>query len=318
MPILAASSHKNLTPKELEALLDYAEIAQAVYDPTVRGKGNWCRLSDKKLAEMKIDPSFLHDNPESALDSKTGFKAGLFERSNGQIVLAFAGSETPKDWYANFKQSLGGDEQQYRKAAYLSRQVATQCKGDVHITGHSLGGGLAALGSAVTGIPATTFNPAGLHSKTLDRQDIDKQKFIESPQNQHIQNYIVKGEVLDKINGLPITPSTVGVSHNLNSDKAKASNIIQRHKMSVVIDILKEATTLTTLKETEKLTQDTASSKKNALLHTLTTKTAQIKSPERRRAAETLLIRMQNRKANTVSKIEKNPNQKDSDFGLGD
>jgi hypothetical protein len=84
------------------------------------------------------------------------------------------------DWRNNFEQVFGADSQQYDEAAKVAK-VAKVAKtiavlpdfgqGGVNVVfaGHSLGGGLATLQSAITGLPAYTFNAAGVNEATFAR-----------------------------------------------------------------------------------------------------------------------------------------------------
>ena len=60
-------------------------------------------------------------------------------------------------------------------------------------TGHSLGGGLAATASALTGAKASTFNAAGVHDNTL------AQFSVSAKQADAVDNFRVKGEALTSL-----------------------------------------------------------------------------------------------------------------------
>ena len=49
----------------------------------------------------------------------------------------------------------------------MARRIAEETGGNVTITGHSLGGGLASIGSLASQIPAFTFDAAGLHPNSV-------------------------------------------------------------------------------------------------------------------------------------------------------
>lgn len=74
------------------------------------------------------------------------------------------------DWNANIRQGAGLDSAQYDEAARIANAVARSDVPNVMFAGHSLGGGLAALQSLITGMPAYTYNAAGLSQATLDRE----------------------------------------------------------------------------------------------------------------------------------------------------
>lgn len=103
-------------------------------------------------------------------ENESGFKASLYYNEKENIyILAFAGTENLKDWVTDIRQGVGlddGKRGQYRKAVELARKLQHKIKKEnLVITGHSLGGGLASIASAVTGSNAYTFNAAGLHPK---------------------------------------------------------------------------------------------------------------------------------------------------------
>ena len=94
-------------------------------------------------------------------DPTTGFEANLYQYQ-GKYVIAFAGTD-PKDRHdlaANAMLGAGVMEMQLKQAAEFYQAVKTQYGSDVTFTGHSLGGGLAALMGVFFDKPAVTFDPA--------------------------------------------------------------------------------------------------------------------------------------------------------------
>jgi putative lipase involved disintegration of autophagic bodies len=49
----------------------------------------------------------------------------------------------------------------------LAERYYRSTRGNIHFTGHSLGGGIASAAAIVTGGGATVFNAAGVHANTL-------------------------------------------------------------------------------------------------------------------------------------------------------
>jgi len=106
-----------------------------------------------------------------------GFKAMVYQdyiTGEDQYVLAFGGTDGPSDisdWYNNIVQGSGmGAPAQYVAAMLIGDKLATQSKipaGNLIVTGHSLGGGLASAAAVVTGAPADTFNASWLSPETL-------------------------------------------------------------------------------------------------------------------------------------------------------
>ncbi|HLZ88435.1 MAG TPA: RHS repeat-associated core domain-containing protein, partial [Puia sp.] len=102
-------------------------------------------------------------------DDKTGLKSQVYERVvNGKVteyVYATAGTEASwKDVKADAVQPLGFSKQYYEaadNAKTISRDLA-KTNTELTFTGHSLGGGEAALEALVTDRSAITFNAAGV------------------------------------------------------------------------------------------------------------------------------------------------------------
>ena len=170
--------------------MEMMEVASAVYDPAVTGVGDWTRLTDAQLLEAGIDPSLL-ENPD------TGFRAGIYTDGEGRHVLAFAGSNELQDWTGpNFEQGIGWQNEQYDQAVELA-QLADMAFGDsLVITGHSLGGGLAATASLATGNAAVTFNASGVHDRTMERLGLDPDTARADAADGQIRRYNISGDPL--------------------------------------------------------------------------------------------------------------------------
>ncbi len=94
----------------------------------------------------------------------TGFKAIVIQPRGGAkdvTVLAFAGTDSVLDVIVDLSQATGGLPTQYQQALGLAVEYKKQYS-NLYLTGHSLGGGLAAYSSVYTHIPASTINPAPL------------------------------------------------------------------------------------------------------------------------------------------------------------
>lgn len=102
-------------------------------------------------------------------------------------------SET-NDVMADIKQGIGLSNAQYDKAYKLAQELDKNSninKNNMTITGHSLGGGLAATAGSITGYPTYTFNAAGVHSKTLNKYGITDNN------TKHVQAYNTKNDPLN-------------------------------------------------------------------------------------------------------------------------
>lgn len=147
-------------------------------------------LSADELRGKGIDPASL-ENKDS------GFLARIYGDEHGHYVVAYSGTDEGKDWLTNFRQGLGFEDAQYNQAMALAREAKVAFGDEVVITGHSLGGGLAAAASITSGIPAVTFNASGVHDKTLERVGIDADAAKrEMADNGQIRRYAVKNEIL--------------------------------------------------------------------------------------------------------------------------
>jgi RHS repeat-associated protein len=133
--------------------------------------------------------------------AKSGFSASLtYSEKNKTYYLAFRGTELGwtgmPDWRANVIQGLGFRTSQYEQAIQLGREVKRKL-GDVRleVTGHSLGGSLAAAVSYSLGVRATVFNPASVSAAYRQGTPGD------------IRSHIIFGDVLSVgrtiANGLP-------------------------------------------------------------------------------------------------------------------
>lgn len=186
---------------DMKLLMD-ALVAQDVYRKPGAPGGpppGVKRLSDNPADLPEALRNAVWDDPES------GFHAELYQLEDGQIVLAFEGTTTTslaeiaKDMITNIKQGCGWESEQYRQAINLADAVKTVYGDQIHLVGHSLGGGLASAASVVTGLKATVFNAAGVHADTVERF----QKNL-APAPSLITNHRVEGELLTSLQEDPL------------------------------------------------------------------------------------------------------------------
>lgn len=204
----AASFDAQVRGRDAKAIdLPMMEISAAVYDPSVRSVGEWSRLSDSQLHAAGIDPKMLENG-------ETGFRAGIYTDGNGNYVLAFAGSNELQDWTgANLRQGLGWQAEQFDEAVQLAQLADTAFGDNLVVTGHSLGGSLAATASLAIGNAAVTFNAAGVHDDTMRDLGLDPAAAKADAEAGQIRRYNVDGEVLTTaqqdiwgVNGIPDAP----------------------------------------------------------------------------------------------------------------
>ena len=118
------------------------------------------------LKDMKVG----YDANNSANKYTSTGMSAMLTRSpvTGTYYLAFRGTEVGpidrRDAVADVNQLVGGRTLQYERAIELAQLIKDRLGPDaeIHLTGHSLGGGLAAAAAYATGLEATVFNPASL------------------------------------------------------------------------------------------------------------------------------------------------------------
>lgn len=121
----------------------YAALAQLVYTPIER-QGPWSRIQ-------------VQSNPMS------GFQAATYRHENGQIVVAFAGTDSALDVAVDVKGVFVPTQQQADAVQYTLNELQKHGK-SLMLTGHSLGGALAQISSLMYGLNAVTFNSAALNN----------------------------------------------------------------------------------------------------------------------------------------------------------
>lgn len=175
--------------RNLPDTLDMAHIARDVYEvDTKLANSHISRLSDQELKDLGFKTGLL-DNKE------TGFHAEVYRNSiTGEAILAFQGTDFDSrvDWENNLKQGLGLESPQYKQANRVAREFADAFADEKRsLTGHSLGGGMAAYSALATGIDATTFNAAGLNARTLDRIGVTREEALDLVTAHHVNGEAV-------------------------------------------------------------------------------------------------------------------------------
>jgi RHS repeat-associated protein len=127
-------------------------------------RGNW-EVSDLVINGVVYD------------DKNTGLKSALYQRkisdeNGGQYEYAyvFAGTQDVKDAIENVMQNIGVSDQYaqaVKNAKLISNALGSQKS--LTFTGHSLGGGLAAISAYATGRHAISFNAAGVSELSIAR-----------------------------------------------------------------------------------------------------------------------------------------------------
>lgn len=149
-----------------------AMLAAATYDPNAPLPEGYRRATEADLQKMGLSDGagsnllVLRDEPD--------FHAEAFVKTDPisgaeSYVVGFKGTEmlSGSDWQTNISQGLGLETAYYAKASEIGDALITSGTGPTSFVGHSLGGGLAATASGASGLPAQTFNAAGLSGSTL-------------------------------------------------------------------------------------------------------------------------------------------------------
>ena len=181
------------------------------------------RLSNGQLQKMGLNP---------ALFDRDGYQAALYRNdATGGFALANRGTAGRTDVGADAAQVFGRVPQQHSHALNLGRLVYQKTRGNVVFTGHSLGGGLAAVQSMATGGNAVTFNAAGVNYRIrneanpgrslLGRDELAK---FDQRSEQRITNIRVLGEgvtagqesFLGNLLGIPAAGTQLQIEHEMS------------------------------------------------------------------------------------------------------
>lgn len=130
--------------------------------------------------------------------SPSGLQAFAYQnQATGKTVIVFRGSDEGKDWPDNAIQASGLLSKQYREGLAYAKAMKKDY-GDIVVTGHSLGGGIAQYSAGQLGLEAWTFNPAGLGSEAQLRLGLSLLNEGKCKKCGRITNVVVNGEILDK------------------------------------------------------------------------------------------------------------------------
>ena len=218
--------------------VDLMRMSSAVYEGKDLDLCGWTALDDTQLQAAGMDPGRL-DVPGSQ------FKAEVFTDGEGNYVLAFRGTqEGAADWMTNFAQGTGQYTDEFDRLAPQAAQEFAQAFGErgvdaagnptytnLALTGHSQGGGLATIASAVTGIPAVTFDPSGIHDRTFERLGLDGEQFRGQAGDGQVRRYSMHEDALTQVQEgwftAPLAPDAIGHQIVVKPEGELADKVIQ-------------------------------------------------------------------------------------------
>ncbi|NYZ61401.1 Mbeg1-like protein [Luteimonas deserti] len=189
----------------------------------------WNRLTPSEDGSHLVDAqgNQIPIAPGALRDPQTGFDAAIYQNAEGQYVVAYRGTDNwglgaGGDSRANGGQGLGMETAQYSQAMELANlAVDTFGAGNVAITGHSLGGGLASASMLAADVPGVTFNSSGLSNNTLASLGFNPNAARgELADSGQIRRYVVDGDPLTLAQQdvpLPLSPPNA-VGHELRID----------------------------------------------------------------------------------------------------
>lgn len=152
------------TPPATPDVVTLARLSQAAYTNAATPIPGWSQASDAQLRELGL-------TDEQLSSTTSAFQAHVYVNGAGtdqRFVVAFRGSTTDRsDWISSGRQAAGLPSDHYSRALAVGDRIARSGSDAVTITGHSLGGGLAAAAAIAAGEDAVTFNASGLHANTI-------------------------------------------------------------------------------------------------------------------------------------------------------
>ena len=144
---------------------EYALLSADAYRDARAGERNYAPLPP---GITELTQYATSGSGSSAQWSASGFSARVYRDASGEIIISYAGTQfggsaagQTGDWVAgNGPLALGLFSPQALAAARLYQRVRADLGDDIVFTGHSLGGGLAAMMALYFNRPAKVFAPA--------------------------------------------------------------------------------------------------------------------------------------------------------------
>jgi hypothetical protein len=213
--------------------VEHAKLAADVYDHSPAAShtpDGWVNASEDPQALAKFG---LKSDDLSI--PNTNFRAQVYSPdpkvfgSDLKPTIVFQGTNPTSfdDWSNNVRQGSGADSPYYKRAVDIGTKLLKK-GADIDIAGHSLGGGMASAASVASGLPATTYNAAGLNPETVT-------KYGGTVMAPSIDVYQVDEEVLTGLQENSVLsgkmPKAIGTRYPLPG----SGGSVERHGMDEVI-----------------------------------------------------------------------------------
>lgn len=215
-----------------------SQLATAVYGTRGDPPAGWSTVPDADLAARLggDGPPASATEVQAWRDTFLGgdtqtmaqeFRAEVYTDGDGSYVLAYRGTaEGLPDWMNNFRQGTGFETDAVDKFSGTALNTAAEFRdlfgdgsaggGNLAITGHSQGGGLASVASLATGIPAVTFDASGIHPNTLARMRLSPEQARDVAEGGQVRAYSLHSDLLTQTqeSGLVglVAPDALGTS----------------------------------------------------------------------------------------------------------
>jgi len=221
---------------DLDEVKSLAQICKEVYKQNTFGThlAGFTRLSLEQIrSELGIRIEQVNQYFDNHITNPvSGFACGLYRNDFNHYVLAFRGTEplTLEDWGTNIEQGVGMPTEAYKMAKDLAgiiKDLFPKHNRKLTLSGHSLGGGMAAAAACYHNLRGITFNAAGVKANTVEHRKTDS----------GITNYSIVGELLTTMQEIyGAVPDALGQQKKLMY--AKAQDPLSLHDMKAVIAAL--------------------------------------------------------------------------------
>ncbi len=189
-PVEVKTQYKTTLDGELKASIGHiAQLARLAYSGIRETRKPPLGFQKAGLEELPKTLRDFYDQDKGLIRMPSGFKA--FVAKQGKTVhLSFAGSEfglrllgsdREGTYQADYLQRFGLYSPMYRDAVAVTKLFKELCQKEegasLHLSGHSLGGGLAQFAATANEVPATCFNAAGMSAGSLamlGKEKVDK------------------------------------------------------------------------------------------------------------------------------------------------